>query len=490
MDKADFIISLLDNKKLNPEQRLKVLELTKRDYASTEGRIAEILERIQHIEKQVGLNAEPVHGGHKVNLNEVLDEDDFFEGIDFDNILFPEPLIKDNKTLRTRRRSETNKKQKLTLKDIQEPSDGNDETDAPQVEGGVTSKVEINEKYIKYINPVHLYKYLYNYNQNPILKSTCHAIDSNEIKKICEYCKIEQYDFEHHLKKIIEAFEAHGKSFYVSPNIATRIKVYLTGKDFKNKVPELGWSTDSISLNWSSNEIKEWAQKNAGVPPNIDHGYRDAIRKAGFEISPSLILNNEKIIQNFTDLVIFFKYSFHIRRDNTLKDIILNENKRKGWDKIIKFEIDNNDFPKKVDFFTDVDKLIQAYNDIIEIILEVDKDEGKIDHTKVELALSENEVENCIDFSINHLGSIYGKSVTSFKDRPRGTKYNDLIEKKINGMCHLILEADFECGNSFRVGIWDEYSDKSKNKTLEREFVKLDAPVGGVKHIFKILKGK
>ncbi len=34
----------------------------------------------------------------------------------------------------------------------------------------------------KYLNPFHLYNFLFEYNQNPILRTTCHDIDANELK--------------------------------------------------------------------------------------------------------------------------------------------------------------------------------------------------------------------------------------------------------------------------------------------------------------------
>jgi hypothetical protein len=37
-----------------------------------------------------------------------------------------------------------------------------------------------------YFNPYYLYKFLFEYNQNPILRTTCHDIDTNEIVSIIE----------------------------------------------------------------------------------------------------------------------------------------------------------------------------------------------------------------------------------------------------------------------------------------------------------------
>ena len=327
-----------------------------------------------------------------------------------------------------------------------------------------------------------LYKYLYHYNQNPILKSTCHEIDSSALKNICEYCETKEYDFEIHVKKITEAFQDHWKKYFVSPNIGTLIKVYLTGKDFNDDVSENGWSSDEIAINWSSIELKEWANKNKGIPPNIDEGFTNEIRKTGYDISPNINLENGKFIQNFSSLVIYFKNLFHIRRDNSLKDIILSENKINNWDKVIDFEISDSKFPKNIDFFTDVDKLKQAYKILIKLILKIEGDNKRVEKVNIRLSLIDNT--NSVDLSITHLGSIYGKPIFNIQERPIGDTYWSLIKNQINGVCDLILEADFEDGNSYRVGLWDKITCRGKIT-----FTSIGA-VGGVTHILRFLKGK
>jgi hypothetical protein len=58
MDKADFVINLLDNPKLNNEQRLKLLKLAKRDYVNSEERINDIIDRLKKIENNQPLKIE------------------------------------------------------------------------------------------------------------------------------------------------------------------------------------------------------------------------------------------------------------------------------------------------------------------------------------------------------------------------------------------------------------------------------------------------
>ena len=49
-----------------------------------------------------------------------------------------------------------------------------------------------------YINPANIAEFLRDYNQNEILKTTCHEIDSNELKNIKNFCETESYDFVKH----------------------------------------------------------------------------------------------------------------------------------------------------------------------------------------------------------------------------------------------------------------------------------------------------
>ena len=48
----------------------------------------------------------------------------------------------------------------------------------------------------EYLSPKDLHDFLLEYNQDLILKYTCHTIDSSEsIQNILNRCKIEEYDF-------------------------------------------------------------------------------------------------------------------------------------------------------------------------------------------------------------------------------------------------------------------------------------------------------
>jgi len=397
-DKYDFIQELLENKKLSPSQRERVLLLVKEEIRK-EGLISKSLaDRLAIIEELVN------------------------------------------------------------VKDISE---------------------ENNQDLPKYFDSLHLYKYLVDYNQNPILKSTCHEIDSNELENILEYCETTEYDFEKHLGKILDAFREHDKK-PAPPKVKALIRGYLTGKNFRGN-PIKGWSTDKISHNWSSPELLQWSLNNQGVPPNIDKGLMINLRKKGYQLRKPFITENGSGIYSFSNLVLYFKCLFHIRSDNSLKNIIRNFNRASGWEAQIDFEISDSTFPNNIEIFTDVDKFLQAYKVIIELVLE--KPNDKRVKPVVRLSLKENE--DSVEFSIFHVGSVYGKTIDNTTVR-LGNKYRGLIKNQINGLCKFYVQADFESGESYRVGIWDQPDLWIKIKPITA--ITLDKQVGGVEHIFVIVK--
>jgi len=338
---------------------------------------------------------------------------------------------------------------------------------------------ENNQDLPIYFDSLHLYKYLVDYNQNPILKSTCHEIDSNELENILEYCKTAEYDFEKHLRKILDAFREHDKK--PAPyNVKALIRGYLTGKDFK-EIPIKGWTTDKISHNWSSPELLQWSLNNKGVPPNVDKGLMMNLKKRGYQLSKPFITENGNGIYSFSHLVLHFKCLFHIRSDNSLKNIIRNYNRARGWEAQIDFEISDSTFPNNIEIFTNVDKLLQAYKGIIELVLE--QSNGQMVKPVVRLSLKVKG--DSVEFSIFHVGSVYGKTIED-TTRRLGNKYRGLIKNQINGLCKFYLQADFEAGGSYRVGIWDQPDLWKKIKPIPA--TRLDKPIGGVEHIFEIVK--
>jgi hypothetical protein len=411
-DKYDFIQELLENKKLSPAQRERVLLLIKEEIRK-EGLIGKgLADRLTIIEELVNEKVKEIPNAIK------------------------EPIATDN----------------------------------PE---------ENNQDLPKYFDPSNLYKYLVDYNQNPILKSTCHEIDSNELENILEYCETAEYDFEKHLGKILDAFREHDKK-PAPGKVKALIRGYLTGKDFKGN-PIKGWTTDKISHNWSSPELLQWSINNKGVPPNVDKGLMKNLKKKGYQLSRPFIAENGSGIYTFSNLVLYFKCLFHVRSDNSLKNIIRNFNKAKGWEAQMDFEISDSTFPNNVEIFTDVDKFLQAYKGIIELILE--QSIGQKVKPIVRLSLKVNG--NSVEFSIFHVGSVYGKTIEDTTGR-LGNKYRGLIKNQINGLCKFYVQADFEAGVSYRVGIWNQPDLWNKIKPIPA--ITLEKPIGGVEHIFEIVK--
>lgn len=358
------------------------------------------------------------------------------------------------------------------LKVVTELKEGKNSLENTYREEPVNSKKQALN-FDRYQDPYNLYKYLFNFNQNSILKSTCHKIDSNEIETIKEYCGTENYDFNIHYKRVIQAFENHNK-YFAPKNIKALIRAYLTGKNYSGKKVAY-WSVDKIGMNWSSEDLHRWSSENKGVPPHIDDGLINEIGEIGYDLQEIIELKNGEMLQNFGQLVLHFKNLFHIKNDNSFLNIFKKENEY--WADKIEFEIDSS-FLKNVDFFTDVDKLLQAYRKILELNLEQHKAANK---PKIKLFLEEIDVG--LRFSILHLNNIYGKTVRNTVNRC-GSSYFNLIKNQINGLCNFYLEADFEDGKSYRVEIWNKPNLWTGSKPVA---TKLGFPVNGVKHVFELI---
>jgi hypothetical protein len=158
-----------------------------------------------------------------------------------------------------------------------------------------------------------------------------------------------------------------------------------------------------------------------------------------FKIEPQIKSPiTEKVIQTFTQLVLHFKNLFHLKSGpQSLKEIIQRVNIEKSWYNKVDFEIDNHEFSNNLEHFVDVEKLMQAYNKFVELVIEQHKAKGK---PKVKLKYYE-EYHKVI-FSIHHLNGVYNKTIENTIER-LGQTYTSLIKNQINGLCNLRLKADF-----------------------------------------------
>lgn len=395
--KYDFIKELLDDKRVKQNHRERILELASREI-SLEGTLEQ---RIQKIEE----------------------------------IIFNKPDNKD--TLTTTAGT-------VSWDDMEELIDEeiNNKTEATYILSNNTNNLP------KYLNPYYLYKFLSEYNQNQILRTTCHDIDTNEIESIIEFCKTENYIFEEHLKAIQEAYANHALKHPAPRQIKALIRTYLTGKDYYGKIGK-SWSNE-IKINWSSNEVQEWAQKNRKTPPNLNEGIAAAKEIELLEFSQIDTAITANPVQNFTQLVLHFKNLFHVKSGlQSLKEIIRRVNSEKSWYEKVDIEFDEHKFINNLEHFTDVEKLIQAYNKIIGLIIEQHKPAEK---HKVKLRYFE-ENKNMI-FSIHHLNSVYNKTVDNTIER-LGQTYTSLIKNQINGLCNLYLKADFGNKQFAEINLWN-----------------------------------
>jgi hypothetical protein len=303
----------------------------------------------------------------------------------------------------------------------------------------------------RFIHPYHLYRFLFQYNQNPILRTTCHESDSDSIESIKDFCNTEEYSFPKHLEKVLEVYQAHENDFPATRNIRAMIKGYLTGKDAEGKPLRKGWSSMCICINWSSQELTDWTSKIENIPPNFNESLAGEQEIELYQINPQILsaISNEPI-QNFTQLTLHFKNLFHIKSgEQSLRSILLRVNLFKQWDERIDFDFSSDMFQLNLEHFTDVDSLISAYNRLIQLILEQHRGGEK---PKVKLEFYEEN--NSVWLTILHINSKYNKDLKSTLSRPIGDFYAKLIEKQINGLCNLYLRADFN-GEFAELNLWN-----------------------------------
>lgn len=340
---------------------------------------------------------------------------------------------------------------------------------------GITHRTGIKKEYT---NPKNVQNFLKAYNQDEILKYTCHSIDQEEIiDDIASKYPSTKYVFREHLDLIKKRFQELVKEYSKqnlrpSNNIIALISAYLTGKNAKGE--NITWSSNKIDINWSSNELIKWSDKNPHIVPNPGKNIQHIFQNPGYRLErPFLSHTTGMRITNFTDLVIHFKSQFHIRRDNSLRTIFcyINDQTENWKDKVdISF---GEPFNNGVELFTDVDKLIQAYKRIVNIC--IDCHENKQEKTKIILNFYDNKDDNATYLSIHHINTLYGKSSKNALERI-GADTSVLIEKLINGLCDLYIEAIFSDDRCGRINLWDA------EKDLKFE----DIPtITGVKYILK-----
>lgn len=308
----------------------------------------------------------------------------------------------------------------------------------------------------EYISPNDLYKFLLEYNTDPILKYTCHEIqDESVIDTIVALSHGTKYKYIDHLTLIRNAFKSLSNKHKVNKRIWSLMNNYINGP--------YEWSSDNISINWSSPEIIEWSFNNPEKVPNPGGPLVHKTKNKGFTFSKPIYsgLTGEKIT-SFSQLIIHFKHMFHLKGDHSLRTVIEKINNSESFKELIDFKFSETQFWNNLELFTDVDKLTQAYKDILKMILEVSKiNKGD----KPVVGLEFYEENSRIYFSIHHINSVYQKTLTNTIERI-GESQSNLIKTKINGLCDLFLKADFGHDVFALVNLWDG-NERSSESILE-----------------------
>jgi hypothetical protein len=300
----------------------------------------------------------------------------------------------------------------------------------------------------KYIDTRQLSIFLKDYNKDPILMCTSHEVDVEILANILKWTELQQFDFVSFIKLAQERYrQLKSKHRIIYEYIYPRINTYLFGP---SKADNSGWSDDHIMITWQSPALLEWASRHPGIPPNPCFSVAKNYRNTGFEFEP--IRTYRRDVRNMRELVIYFKNTIRINHENNLKSILQAINEKYEFDKILDIELYESRIAINVELFTDVDKLIQCYKDIIAMIVKLPLQRETSKHrVQIDFAIT----DNTIHFSILHINSIFSKTANNLLDR-LGDRHDKLV-KKVVGLCDLYLNADFGNGHYYRINLFDKY---------------------------------
>lgn len=291
-----------------------------------------------------------------------------------------------------------------------------------------------------YIDPMGLYNALLAFNQNPILKTTCHPISRANLDSIIEMSDMNEYNFNDHLGLIKSNFIDLSKNQSFTKNMYMLIRCYLFGED--------SWSSQNINYSWSSADLIEWTINYPNFVPNPEDSIIEVYGNEGhFLANPFVSWLTNQPIESFNDLVLFFKSLWHIKYDNPLQNILENRNLFKKYYEWADIRFTN--FSRTLNLFTDVYSLVQAYSKIIDLI----KDNRNINRPEIIISFYEKDSKKIL--SIYQKDTYWKKSISDTIEKPFGNTMSDLINKQINGLCDLHIRAKFEDNQCYNVNLWD-----------------------------------
>lgn len=296
------------------------------------------------------------------------------------------------------------------------------------------------KNYPDYIDPINLYNALLAYNENPILRTTCHPMSRENLEVIIDKSGSNSYDYKKHLALIKLNFEELAKNQNFTTKMYMLIKNYLTG--------EGTWSSQNINISWSNKYLEDWSNRNPYMVPNPEDSLIEDTKNEGYKLEIEFISKlTNKPIRNFSELVIFFKSFWHIKDDNPLQRIFEKRNADYKYEEWADIQFVN--FSKTINLFTDVDKLVQAYSKTIDLI----KRNSNKNHQEIQISYYVEDSKKIL--SIHQLNAYWKKSILDTIERPFGNEMHSLIELQINGLCDLYIRAKFNDNESYEVNLWN-----------------------------------
>ncbi|MEV4887298.1 hypothetical protein MRBLMN1_005880 [Chitinophaga ginsengisegetis] len=327
---------------------------------------------------------------------------------------------------------------------------------------------ETNIDKLRYKHPLNLIGFLVDFNKNVILKSTTHPIDSNMLGNLLESMKITRYNYKKHLQYIGAEYEVlmKVKRNYLPKGTIGKMKEFLISS-------KKGWSEDNILMGWPSPEVANWCLSHPEhcPSPSEDMDY------PGCELNRPIPLKSGKKLGTFSDVINHFKTQIECRNSSSLDRLLAYENSQR----FSGININIEQVQGGIQFYTDVEKILQAYNHLIYLCIEMHKKkQNSVHEMRIEVALKRcnDGGKHLIILSILDKDAEFEKDIESLLSR-YGNTFSGIIANQINGLCDLELVADFRSGISAKVSIWP------RNEICQR----LDSKVGGVQYNLIFYKG-
>lgn len=295
-----------------------------------------------------------------------------------------------------------------------------------------------------HINPRNVVQFLTILNKTPILKATTHSIDADLLNELLIEMEVENYDYEIHLKYIKEKYDALLKQF--SKALPSAIVAKLNEFYFLEK--KTGWSEANIQISWYSPEIGDWCKENPGKCPNpgSDLNYPSPDLQRRERVQDGYILNT------FQDVINLLKMQIECRDHSYLENTI----ERLNHEKFPNLKINLDNVVRCLSFYTDVEKVKQAYVNIINLCKEVhNRVHGSIEKLEIEVGLK-HETRNGVNvvvLSILDKGGKFLKNIEPSTFR-YGNTLTRLIKNQLNGLCNIELKTVVPDGSSVFFSLW------------------------------------